>query len=187
MGRSFDRLPASAPGVFPAVKSNLFGEGQDEQSSSSDALHPTAGSFQPLRGHALRLAGEHESDAALLDYFTWLQSYGSSTYAGALYADSDGNGMNNWQDWVAGLNPTNALSVLKMVAAAPTNNPPGVVVTWQSVNTRTYYLQSSTNLAAQPAFSTVKSNIVGQTSTTSYTDTTATNVGPHFYRVGVGN
>jgi len=124
---------------------------------------------------------------ALLDYFTWLQSYGLSTYAGAFYAHSDGNGMNNWQDWVAGLNPTNALSVLKMLSGAPTNNPPGLVVTWQSVNTRTYYLQSSTNLAAQPAFSTIQSNIVGQAGTTSYTDITATNAGPYFYRVGVGN
>ena len=49
-------------------------------------------------------------------------------------------------------------------------------MTWESVNTRTYYLQSSTNLAAQPAFFTIQSNIVGQVGTTSYTDTTA--IGP---------
>jgi hypothetical protein len=124
---------------------------------------------------------------ALLDYFTWLQSYGLSTYAQALYADSDGDGMNNWQEWIAGTDPTNASSVLKMLAPARTTNPPGLVATWQSVNTRTYYLQSSTNLAAQPAFSTIQSNIVGQTARTSYTDITATNAGPCFYRVGVGN
>jgi len=95
--------------------------------------------------------------------------------------------MNNWQKWIAGLNPTNALSVLKLTSATKTHNPAGLVMTWESVNTRTYYLQSSTNLAAQPAFSTIRSNIVGQAGTTSYADTNAVGFGPYFYRVGVGN
>jgi hypothetical protein len=117
--------------------------------------------------------------------FDWLQQYGLPTDGSVDYEDLDGNGFSVYQDWIAGLNPTNALSVLAMLPLVPTNNPTGLLVSWQSVSNITYFLQSSTNLAAQPAFSTIQSNIVGQTDTTTYTDTNAVGQGPFFYRVGV--
>jgi hypothetical protein len=91
--------------------------------------------------------------------------------------------MNVCQDWMAGLNPTNALSVLQL--ASPSNSPSGIVVQWQSVNTRSYFLNRSTNLAASPSFVNVATNLVGQAGTTSYTDTNALGAGPYFYRIGV--
>jgi hypothetical protein len=120
---------------------------------------------------------------ALLAYYTWLQNYGLPTHASAINADADGDGMNNWQEWQSDTVPTNALSLLQMMTVADTVS--GMMVTWQSVSGKTYFLQRSSDLIAQPAFSTIASDIVGQTGTTSFTDTTAVGPGPFFYRVGV--
>jgi hypothetical protein len=91
--------------------------------------------------------------------------------------------MNNWQEWIAGTEPTNPSSILKLLS--PSNTTSGITLHWQSVSGKTYGLQRSTNLSLQPAFSSIQSNIVGQAGTTGFTDTNATGPGPYFYRIAV--
>jgi hypothetical protein len=127
-------------------------------------------------------AYEFQNPASIISY-AWLQQYGLATDGSADSADTDGNGMNNWQKWIAGLNPTNPASLLKMLN--PTNTASGTVVTWESVNNRTYFLQRGNNLAAYPAFTTIRTNIAGQAGTTSVTDTNPPVSSAVCYRVGV--
>lgn len=125
-------------------------------------------------------AYEYQSPASLLSY-AWAQQYGLPTDGSADATDTDGDGLSNFAEWKAGTIPTDPASVLQL--AAPAIGVSGVTVTWQSVTNITYYLQRSSDLTTP--FSGIQSNLVGQVGTTSYTDTTATDSVPYFYRVGV--
>ncbi|HXI69143.1 MAG TPA: choice-of-anchor Q domain-containing protein, partial [Verrucomicrobiae bacterium] len=124
-------------------------------------------------------AYEFQSPASIISY-AWLQQYGLPMDGSADDLDSDGDGLNNWKEWKSGTIPTNAAFVLQL--SSPSNSVSGMKVKWQSVGGVTYYLQRSTNL---PAFDPIQSNLVGQAGSTTFTDLTATNGGPFFYRVGV--
>jgi hypothetical protein len=126
--------------------------------------------------------GAYEFQGTGLDEFkTWLWQQGLRTDGSDDYADSDGDSMSNWQEWIAGTVPTNALSALRLLT--PTSDFSGVLLTWQSVSNRTYFVERAGSLTGPAPFSTISSNIPGQPGTTSYTDTNAP--GPVFYRVGV--
>ena len=118
-------------------------------------------------------------------FLGWLDQYGLPTDGSVDFADTDGDGLNNWHEWIAGTVPTNRLSVLRMLtpAAAGTN----VAVRWESVAGVNYFLERSTDLAAWPRFQLLATNIVGEAGTTTYTDVGVAGPSPLFYRVGAGS
>ncbi|HTV39792.1 MAG TPA: right-handed parallel beta-helix repeat-containing protein [Candidatus Sulfotelmatobacter sp.] len=129
-------------------------------------------------------AYEFQTPTSVISY-AYLQQYGLPTDGSVDDSDLDGTGFNVYQDWVAGLNPTNPASILAMLSPAPTNNLAGITVRWKSVDGVQYLLQRSTNLLVQPVFPTIQENIPGQGGTNTYQDSSATNNTPYFYRVGV--
>ena len=128
--------------------------------------------------------GAHEFQApqSVISY-AWLQQYGLPNNGSADYADTDKDGMNNWQEWVCATDPTSPSSSLRIIEFSCSTS--GTSVTWQSVSNRNYFVQRSTNLVIDPAFSMIKSAISGQPGTTSFSDTKAIGRGSYYYRVGV--
>jgi hypothetical protein len=100
-------------------------------------------------------------------------------------SDPDGDGLNNWQEWRCGTDPTNALSVLRLLA--PMATPTNVTMTWQSAADVNYFLERSANLAGPALYRSLATNIHGQAGTTTFIDTNGIGSKPLFYRVGVGN
>jgi len=127
-------------------------------------------------------AYEFQGPAGLIGFHAWLAQYGLPTDGSADYTDSDADGMNNWQEWRASTNPTNAASLLRIVSLSPAGS--NVMLTWQSVLGAGYSLETTTNLAAT-IFSTLQTNLAGQQTITTFVDTNAAVNSRIFYRVRV--
>ena len=99
-------------------------------------------------------------------------------------ADPDGDGISNWDEFLAGTNPTNRDSAFRLISAA--KEPDGVRLSWTTAGVRTNVLQA----ASEPydaSFNDLSGGIVlpvGGDAVTNYLDAAATtNAGPRFYRV----
>ena len=96
-------------------------------------------------------------------------------------ADPDEDGLNNEQEYLAGTEPTNALSCLVICAA--TNNPATsgkFVLSWQSVSGRIYKVIQATNLLT--GFTDLATNIQATPTVNVHTDSVGS-AETKFYRV----
>ena len=112
----------------------------------------------------------------------WLQQYGLPTDGSADYTDSDHDGLNNWQEWQADTDPTNAASCLHLTLLS---NTPPVAVVFSTSAARLYTLQRCTNMTATAVWTPVpgQTDIPGNGDVLTLTDTNPP--APAFYRVSV--
>lgn len=114
----------------------------------------------------------------------WLYAHGfSNNLAVAEESDPNGNGLQVWQDYVAGLDPndTNAVFIIRVFVAAQPAQPN--VITFSTTTNRTYRVEWATTLGI---WLTLQDGIVGTEGDVTVTDArNLSTVDAIFYRIGV--
>src|SRR5262249_21640956 len=101
-------------------------------------------------------AYEFQNPASTISY-AWLQQFNLPTDGSADTSDPDGDGMNNWQEWRCGTDPTNGLSVLRLLT--PLSTGTNTILSWQSVAGVNYFLERGTDLATSTPFTLITTNL----------------------------
>lgn len=96
--------------------------------------------------------------------------------------DPDGDGLDNWAEFLSGTNPTNSASLLELTALNPIGS--GNVVSLPSVSGIIYRIESRDDIATSP-WSLFLDQLVGTGSPVIITDTNAVVLPKRFYRAGV--
>jgi len=97
--------------------------------------------------------------------------------------DDDNDGMSDADEAVAGTNPTNPLSVLRIVNSAFRAPSSEFVISWPSVSSKRYRVQAATNLLSGFTLN-LRTNIFATPPENVHTDSVQ-GVGIRFYRVKV--
>lgn len=99
-----------------------------------------------------------------------------------LTLDSDGDHMPDWQEYIAGTDPSNRLSVFAITKMSPaTNGAGGFVLRWTSVSNHLYAVWQASNLVT--GFAVQTNNITSTPPTNVYTTTPGPS--PAFYQIRV--
>jgi len=156
------------------------------QSGLSNA-NSSANHTSPIWGYGLSATSSvaRFSYQSLDPFHAWLASYGLPSDGSADYLDSDGDGLNNWQEYLAGTNPTNASSVFKIIGEQVL--PGGQFgLRWLSVSNRLYDVMRGTDLAAgASAFAPVPgaTNLAGTPPQNTWVDSVSPASTRAFYRL----
>ena len=120
-------------------------------------------------------------------FHTWLASFGLPSDGSADYLDADGDGMNNWQEYLAGTNPTNASSLFKITSYQMLSSTQ-FVVRWSSTSNHLYDVSRATNLTTGTAGFVPQpgaTNLAATPPQNAWTDSVSGASSPGYYRVRV--
>lgn len=172
--------------IFAYRDSNNNGTQEYWEATGSWTGNPARVYFSSLTGVNITMRDPMTWDGLpywwVLQYFpTW--QIGSTESLAAM--DSDGNGMSNYAKYVAGLDPTNFLSVFNVDIAQIDlgNGIRSVVVGWNSASNRTYAVWRTADLTQ--GFTKIVSGIAATPPRNEYQDPDAVDGTRYFYRVQV--
>lgn len=77
---------------------------------------------------------------------SWEQAYWPGGNSGGATNDFDHDGLSNWAEWMAGSNPTNPASVLRVDVPGTSSDASRQILQWTSLSNREYKVQAATNL-----------------------------------------
>jgi hypothetical protein len=113
----------------------------------------------------------------------WLVAHGFAVDGSAEGDDADGDGMCNRDEWLAGTDPTNRLSLLQFEGCSLLASN-GVSLRWQSVPGKSYWVGSVDLLSTNRVWEPFVTNVVSTTFHTEHVDTRPASTS-RYYRVGV--
>jgi hypothetical protein len=110
----------------------------------------------------------------------WLLQYSLGTNDSASITDSDEDGIPNWAEFVAGTDPTNKSSVLRLDI-----RPDGALLEWPSLSGRSYSLYQTTNLAMPFSLVPGGSNLTAFPPGNTFSNTDASSYPSQLFKIGV--
>jgi hypothetical protein len=173
------RIPAGGPPVMVVTNGAYYVPALVDYDTSTGRVH-VHGPFNNAAGANFIVVTYGTNSYAgdgIPDY--WALQYGFNPLDPSVAnADPDGDGLSNLQEFMAGTDPTSSTSIMRITSITRAGNVN--TITWDSVNGKTYHLQSTDTLTG-PFIDVGGPDITASGPSTFTTDTTA--VVGRFYRV----